>query len=213
MNGINYGRNVVGNSQYCPGCKTGKLNRSFFLISLSAGTSIYILLVAAALAMLPGIMSGDIYIDFEVLSENNIFALAGFSWFISLGIPLYLIVVALIFIYKAWSLIQDGYARATPGEAVGFLFIPLFNCYWIFQALWGFSRDYNRYIARHAIRTTRLPEGLFLACSIVNLLFALSIIIWIAFTPLLPLFVNAILFIIMIFKTCETVDLWKKASM
>ena len=62
-----------------------------------------------------------------------------------------------------WDSIQDGYARTSPGKAVGFLFIPLFNLYWIFLAIWGFSQDFNRYIKRHGMTIKPLPENLFWA--------------------------------------------------
>ena len=68
-----------------------------------------------------------------------------------------------------WSSIQDGNARTSPGKAVGFMFIPLFNIYWIFQALWGYSKDYNEYLRRHSIQAKPLCEGLFLTACILPL--------------------------------------------
>jgi hypothetical protein len=39
-------------------------------------------------------------------------------------------------LYRAWKCLQPGgLARTTPGKAIGFLFIPFFNLYWIFQAI------------------------------------------------------------------------------
>src|SRR5687767_6774080 len=75
-------------------------------------------------------------------------------------IPAYLIMFVVMFLwfhlyYRAWKAIQDGHARTTPGKAVGFLLIPLFNLYWMFPALWGFSKDYNAYIERHSINVPR----------------------------------------------------------
>ncbi len=58
-------------------------------------------------------------------------------------------VILLAFWHQAWSAIQDGHARTTPARAVGFALIPLFNLYWIFQLAWGFSVDFNAYVARH----------------------------------------------------------------
>jgi hypothetical protein len=82
---------------------------------------------------------------------------------------LYGAVVVFMLWYKAWSAIQDGHARATPGKAVGFLFIPLFNLYWMFQAIPGFAKDYNSYVDRHSLGVPKLPEGLFLAYCILIL--------------------------------------------
>jgi hypothetical protein len=73
------------------------------------------------------------------------------------------LVLFAILIYKMWAAIQDGQAHATPGQAVGFTFIPFYNFYWIFVAIWGFAKDYNAYLKRHALSLPALPEALFLA--------------------------------------------------
>ena len=44
--------------------------------------------------------------------------------------------------------------ESTPGQAVGFCFIPCFNLYWQFVAFWGLSKDLNRYAA---LRTVSKP--------------------------------------------------------
>ncbi len=93
----------------------------------------------------------------------------GQLWFGAL-LSVYAGVVALVMWYKAWKAIQDGHARTTPGKAVGFLFIPFFNIYWIFQAFWGFAKDHNAYLGRHGGSASKLPEGLFLAYCILLLL-------------------------------------------
>ncbi|MGD0353740.1 MAG: tetratricopeptide repeat protein [Dehalococcoidia bacterium] len=91
---------------------------------------------------------------------------------ILIAIPMYIysFVVGSLLVYRMWESIQDGYVRATPAKAVGFLFVPYFNLYWIFQALWGFSKDCNQYIDRHQVTVRKLPEGLSLAFCIVSLL-------------------------------------------
>ncbi len=54
-----------------------------------------------------------------------------------------------ILTYRFWQIIQDGFQQTTPGKAVGFLFIPIFNLYWNFVAFFGLSKDMNRYVDRH----------------------------------------------------------------
>lgn len=54
-------------------------------------------------------------------------------------------VVFCFLIYKAWDLIQDGQPQTTPGMAVGLLWIPCFNLYWMFIAVRGLAEDLNRY--------------------------------------------------------------------
>lgn len=79
------------------------------------------------------------------------------------SIPLlYGAVVMMVLFYKMWVAIQDGHARATPGKAIGFLFIPILNIYWAFQFIWGWAKDYNSLVARHGLNAPRLPEKLFL---------------------------------------------------
>ena len=41
-------------------------------------------------------------------------------------------VVTFILIYKMWAAIQGRGARTSAGMALGFMFIPLFNFYWLF---------------------------------------------------------------------------------
>lgn len=58
-------------------------------------------------------------------------------------------ILLLIIIYRSWKVVQDGYASTTPGKAIGFLFIPFFNFYWLFKAFAGLSVDQNSFIDRH----------------------------------------------------------------
>lgn len=57
------------------------------------------------------------------------------------------VVLALVFLTKAWRLVQGlPGVKATPAEAVGFLFTPIFNIfYWMFVAWPGWVGDYNRF--------------------------------------------------------------------
>jgi len=109
-------------------------------------------------------------------------------------------VVMLVLWYKAWAAIQDGHARTTPGKAVGFLFIPLFNLYWIFQAFHGFAKDYNSYVDRHSLSVPKLSEGMFLAYCILALA---------GIVPFLgPLFSVAALVVMIVLsgKVCDAVN-------
>ncbi len=124
-----------------------ELSKFFFLGSMVGGWILgYLLLVAAVLVRGPGLTVG--------LGLLSIFPLV------------YSVVVFFVLWYKAWASIQDGHVRATPCRAIGFMFIPLFNLYWLFQAIWGFARDYNSYIVRHRVPAADLNEGLFLATCI-----------------------------------------------
>lgn len=105
--------------------------------------------------------------------------------FLTIAVPLFLFagvavilygkIIMLIIWYKSWKAIQDpstdgadatGRPRATPGKAIGLMFIPLFNIIWAYQAFWGFAKDYNNYIEQSALDTPKLPSSLFLGISI-----------------------------------------------
>jgi len=58
-------------------------------------------------------------------------------------------ILSYVILYKFWRVVQDGYASTSAGKAIGFMFIPLFNFYWMFKAYWGLSKDLNQYIQRH----------------------------------------------------------------
>ena len=55
----------------------------------------------------------------------------------------------LIQLHQHWKIIQDKHAKISAGKAVGFMFIPLFNYYWLYPAYYGLSQSQNQYIARH----------------------------------------------------------------
>ncbi len=70
--------------------------------------------------------------------------------------------IELMLFYKMWAAIKDNQASISPGRAVGFLFIPVFNIYWALLMLTGFTEDYNSFIIRRSIRAEKLPMTLFL---------------------------------------------------
>ena len=114
---------------------------------------------------------------------------------------IYLVVVLCVFVHNYWASIQDRHARTSPCRALGFLFIPFFHYYWIFQAVWGFAVDFNKYIARNNVSTAqRLPEGLFLAYCI---LYVVSFIPYVGWAAILPYYVIGA---ILVNKICDAVN-------
>ncbi len=121
------------------------------------------------------------------------------------AIPVFLVsigaaIAGAIFWYRAWSSIQDGRVRATPGQAVGFSFIPFFNLYWIFQLIWGFAQDFNRYVRERELPVDPLPEAMFLAIPI------LALVSIIPFVGMLTSLASGVLFIISVYRVCEGVN-------
>ncbi len=91
----------------------------------------------------------------------------------------------LILLYRSWEVVQDGRARTTPGRAVGFMFIPIFNLYWFFVAKFGLAKDLNAFAERHAINSRPVSPGLGLACSILLLLSLIPLVVVFAIIPAL----------------------------
>lgn len=167
-----------------PAAGPQRLSKGFYLGSIAGGLVVYVLLIVVSVAM-----SASRNPEAGILS-------------LILGalVLLYLVVVLWVLMYKAWAAIQDGYARTTPGKAVGFMFIPFFNIYWIFQALHGFAKDYNTYLDRHGVSAPKLTEGLFLAICI------LTLVSLVPFLGILAALVNVVLVIIVAGKVCDAVN-------
>jgi hypothetical protein len=161
-----------------------KVSKSFFLGSIAIGLGLADVLVIIANIIL------------KTGSPKDSLTFSGMSF-----LPMiYGAVVMLVLWYKSWAAIQDGHARTTPGKAIGFLFIPFFNFYWAFQAVWGLSKDFNAYLERHAVSSNRLPEGLFLAFCI------LSLTTWIPILGLLLLIVNFIIGLVIVSALCDAIN-------
>lgn len=93
-----------------------------------------------------------------------------------LGVLLY-IVLATRILFLAWKYLQDyPEVSTTPGKAVGFMFVPLFNILWIRTAFVKWKRDFHS-TARHFKLET--------APSLDRGLFRLPVIVLILFFPLL----------------------------
>lgn len=100
------------------------------------------------------------------------------------------VVLFYIILYRSWSLIQDGYARTTPGKAVGYLFIPFYNFYWMFEAIPGLVKDMNNFIARRNLPIQRMDPGLATAYCVLSLV---SIIPYVGYVTAVAAFIIQII--------------------
>jgi TPR repeat protein len=66
----------------------------------------------------------------------------------SFAVGIGMIVFQYLLLYQGWKSIPVDIARTTPGKAVGFLFIPIFNLYWMFVAYDGLIKDMNAALQR-----------------------------------------------------------------
>ncbi len=103
------------------------------------------------------------------------------------------VVMLLILLYKLWAALPPHYARTSPGKAIGFLFIPFFNFYWVFQAYWGWAKDHNRAADALGLAPHRASEGLALAICVVavaSILPFVGIFLGLVNLVLMPIFFN-----------------------
>lgn len=144
-----------------------KLSKKWYLGSIIGAyvAGMAFLITGVIMIFMGGTIKGA---DFEVtdkvlVGRGALLFVPGMAFFIISAIFGY------VLLYKAWQAIQDGQPRTTPGKAVGFLFIPLYNLYWIFVAYWGWAKDCNAYISSKGLSLTPLPEKLYLAFPIIML--------------------------------------------
>lgn len=121
--------------------------------------------------------------------------IAAIVFLVLLGLASYILqlVFVLMILYRGWAAIQDGQARTSPGKAVGFLFIPFYNFYWIFVAWAGLAKDFNAFVSRYGLGVRRLSEGLFMAQCIMSV-----VGIVVNFIPFVNVIYNLTLFVMML---------------
>ena len=143
-----------------------RLRKGFYLGTLAAAVGLSLLCVVVPYVM----VSTEAWHQLRDLIPALIL--------IGMGLVLatYANVVWFVLIYRMWAAIQDGHARTSPRRAVGFLFIPFYNLYWLFQALAGFAKDFNAFARRHSIKARPLSPGLFVACGILLILAAVPVL-------------------------------------
>lgn len=138
--------------------------------SVSFGIWLGAILLGVFLMCLPGLVSA---LSPEEPPEQVKMILVGLF---GIGVITILVagILSWVYLHHAWKCLRPGQlARTTPGKAVGFLFIPFFNLYWIFQAVYGLAVDWNRTIAHYPDlqNAPNLPAGLALGYCITALVF------------------------------------------
>lgn len=104
--------------------------------------------------------------------------------FAGLGGIIFGLIYHLIALYRCWSVIPSAIARTTPRKAVGYLFIPFFNLYWIFVAVRGLAVDANEFMDQTVVSEKRISEGLSIAYCIIALLSIIVLTLFFTFIML-----------------------------
>jgi hypothetical protein len=129
---------------------------------LSKGFFIGSFIAAAAVGLIFSVIAYALVMDYEHEAALPF-------WFLGFLAMIYAAVVFGILIYRLWISIQPGHPRSTPGKAVGYLFIPFYNFYWVFQAYYGWAQDYNKYVREANIPAPPVSESLALTVSILTI--------------------------------------------
>jgi hypothetical protein len=155
-----------------------------------------LLLLLGSLFLWTGVVGCNHVADYRRYSEylglfQALVALGGLS--VAGGVLSLFVSVAFFsaFLYKLWDLIQDGHARTSPGLAVGLMFVPFLNLYWVFVAVPGLAVDLGKYLRRHGLNEEPPPSvGLAVAF---GLLFLGNHIPYLQFLLFLPMLVVMVL--------------------
>jgi hypothetical protein len=99
-------------------------------------------------------------------------------------------VLVLVWIYKSWEMLPPALRMTgsgtfvSPGQAVGYLFIPFYNLYWYFVVSVGLCHAYNRVLAGYN-SPKRASTGLATAAAVVQVIpyinFVVAPILWLVF--------------------------------
>lgn len=108
-------------------------------------------------------------------------------------------------VHRMWTAIQGGRARTTPGKAVGYLFVPFYNFYWVFQAFPGWAQDYNLTVREHGLAVPRMPEGLATTYCVLLIIGAIPYVGW----ALIP--VDLAIMTVLISKFCDGINAYAAA--
>jgi hypothetical protein len=179
------------------------MSKKLYIGALVSSLGLFLLLLISAIVymrLLP-VVSIWVYENLGVNGWQNvnilIIALVAISGVLFLIVN---IVVTFTLIRRMWASIQDGHARTTPGKAIGFLFIPVFNLYWIFQVWGGFPQDYNNYVERHRLQVPLLASGIYIAHAVLILLSVIP------FLNILTVIIGYFVFLMMTARTCDAIN-------
>jgi hypothetical protein len=77
-----------------------------------------------------------------------------------LQLPVTAMIINLFVLGKIWGAIQDERTPVSPATALGRLFVPIFNFYWVFRIWAGFPKEYRNFVDRRSLKIPG-PDGFF----------------------------------------------------
>lgn len=169
-------QDMAGTYVECPACKkrlripeieqqTGKTNQISWVPALVFQSIQVVSVVLLTLLLLGNAFEGE-FEEAAVVMVIFFFA------------PVILCVIfSMILHYKCWQALPSQFARTTPGKAVGMLFVPFYNFYWVFPSVVGLAQDYRAWAAKTGTSGVKNYYGIGLALSV--LFICQWVLIWI----------------------------------
>lgn len=120
----------------------------------------------------------EVYESFQIVAVI-LFVIGGLCFIIAS-------ILQLVLLYRNWNVIAKAEGLATePGQAVGFLFIPVFNLYWQFIAHWKLSEGQEKFLQQAGISSSKTPnQGIALAYCICSCIPYLSLLLGLILGPM-----------------------------
>lgn len=104
-------------------------------------------------------------------AQDVLVSVIGTCGFLVLAIPALVLWMVWIFgVHRDVRTLTHGQYTISPGKAVGFSFIPLFDAFWACYMPYSLTHEINRHLRQHG--KTLIPTGLVLACQIASVLLA-----------------------------------------
>ncbi len=110
-------------------------------------------------AVIAGVGCGVITLLSVFSADLKDYTVLGMFVLMEFAAALLMFIFGFIILHRSWQSIPEGEGRATPGKAVGFLFIPFFNLYWIFIAYYGLALDLNEQWRRNGMGGNVINDG------------------------------------------------------
>ena len=114
----------------------------------------------------------EVAADSDALKKSGSVALP--MVLIGLGVIVLLVssIIQFIAIYRVWAILQPGGGSVSPGQAIGFLFIPIFNSIWIIIILCKLPGEWNTIVSRYTntVEAPRLSIGIAICAFLVPLI-------------------------------------------
>ncbi len=115
----------------------------------------------------------------ENLPQGATLYIGGGIILIGIGCIIAAAIVPYVYLYRAWKCLQPGGAKISAGLAVGLLFIPLFNIFWLFKAIGGLPKQWNNITASYQ-NTRHSPKLTMTVAMLLIFIPFIGIIMWLA---------------------------------